>query len=124
MGLDHLRRHEFRKGNRLLLQNLSSLPEYGRGGNKYFCNCKKLVSRPCEGECKDKDWDGEGTLSFDDGIKLVNEFRRNKPWDAKEFEKDGKIFEEKKWKRKKFWWIEVGCYISLMVLIPIFILNI
>ncbi|SVD13608.1 uncharacterized protein METZ01_LOCUS366462, partial [marine metagenome] len=25
----------------------------------------------------------------------VNEFRRNKPWDAKEFEEDGKIFEEK-----------------------------
>ena len=50
-------------------------------------------------ECKDKDWDGEGTLSFDDGIKLVNDFRRNKPWDAKEFE--DQFFQKNKIRCKK-----------------------
>ena len=47
-----------------------------------------------EGEFKDGEPNGQGTITFSDGNKGVGEFRENKPWNLTTFDKDGNY----KWK--------------------------
>ena len=47
-----------------------------------------------EGEFSDGHPKGQGTLKFPAGGKLVGEFRELNPWNAKEFNTEGKIVVE------------------------------
>ena len=56
------------------------------------------------GEVKNGMQHGQGTYTYKSGRKIVGEFRKNKPWNAKKYDKNGKI--EAEWvkgaKLKKF----------------------
>ena len=61
---------------------------YGKGksdGDKYV------------GEFKEGIPNGQGTYTFSDGSKWVGEFRKGKPWNVKNYDKNGKI--EAEWIR-------------------------
>ena len=44
-----------------------------------------------EGEWKDGIVNGQGTYTFRSGIKGVGEFRKDKPWNINEYDKNGNI---------------------------------
>ena len=44
-----------------------------------------------KGEWKDGFVDGQGTYTFSSGTKGVGEFRKDKPWNVTEYDKNGNI---------------------------------
>ena len=44
-----------------------------------------------KGEWKDGFVDGQGTYTFSSGTKGVGEFRKDKPWNVTEYNKNGNI---------------------------------
>ena len=44
-----------------------------------------------KGEWKDGFVDGQGTYTFSSGTKGVGEFRKDKPWNVIEYDKNGNI---------------------------------